>query len=154
MSKEILLHHIKEAKKAHLLWVKRAKHLIQDLPITEDMIPLNPKECIFGKWLYSEGIKFDSLPSTSKNIRNIMHHHDLVHDIYFDIYEIYFVETKQTGILKKLHFGNKHVDEERRAVAVEYFLELEEASDKLIEYMDSFEKTIHNASENFLLRAI
>ena len=39
MSKEILLQEIKRAKKAHLLWVKRAKHLIQDLPITEDMIP-------------------------------------------------------------------------------------------------------------------
>jgi len=154
MYKEILLQHIKKAKKSHLLWLKRVRHLIQELPISEEMIPLNPKECDFGRWLYSEGIKFNSLPSTSKIILEIINIHELIHDIYFDIYEIYFIETKQTGIFKKLHFTDKQINKDRYATAVECFLELEDASNNLIGYMDAFEKSILSASENLLLKAI
>lgn len=154
MSKEILLEEIKKAKNAHLLWVKRAKHLVQDLPVAENMIPLDPKECEFGHWFYAQAIKFDSLPSTAKIIKDIEACHDLVHDLYFDIYEIFFIETKQTGILKKFHFGNKRVGESRRSDAVGYFLELEEASGNLIKLIDAFENTIRNANENLIFKAI
>lgn len=62
MLRETTYTKIRYARASYIRWVRRAKHLIEGLRVSEDMIPVDSTSCEFGLWLYDEGMRFKSSP--------------------------------------------------------------------------------------------
>jgi len=140
MNNEYTLEKLRDAKQAHAKWVRRAKHLVENLPVNEDMIPLDSTECAFGCWLYSEGMKYKSHHTTSLVLEKIEETHHELHDIYLKIYRIYFVESK-AGFFQRLLFLNsrKSISPQKQLEALQYCDALKKVSDTLVKHLDAFE---------------
>lgn len=140
MQQEYTLEKLRDAKKAHAKWVRRAKHLVENLPVCEEMIPLDSTECAFGCWLYSEGMKFKNNETTGPILDLIEKTHHKLHDIYLSIYRIYFVESK-AGFFQRLLFTKSHksISPQKQVEALKYFEELKKVSDTLVKELDTFE---------------
>ena len=138
-----LLQHICNAKKAHLHWVKRARHLVEGLPVNKDFIPLEATSCHFGKWFYSEGRHLQKLESTSKLIQNIEREHDRLHESYKNIYKIFFIVPEQKSLLQKIFLFNYHsVSNNEQEQAKIYFQYLKRTSEELIDTLTQLEEKI------------
>ena len=140
MERDYTLEKLRDAKKAHAKWVRRAKHLVENLPVCEDMIPLDSTDCAFGCWLYSEGMKYKNNNITSPILEAIEETHHTLHDIYLRIYRIYFVESK-AGFFQRLLFTKTHnaISTQKQVEALKYFEELKGISDALVKQLDNFE---------------
>ena len=143
MEKEYTLEKLRDAKKAHAKWVRRAKHLVENLPVKEDMIPLDSTECAFGCWLYSEGMKYKSNHMTSHVLEAIEETHHQLHDIYLKIYRIYFVESK-AGFFQRLLFidNRKSISPQKQVEALKCCEELKKVSETLVKQLDTFEQAL------------
>jgi hypothetical protein len=143
MNKASILQHIFDAKKAHIRWVKRAKHLVEGLPIDKDFIPLKSTSCIFGKWLYSEGGNLRKVPHTNQLIEKIELEHDDLHNIYMRIYKIFFIVPNSKSLLQKiLSFNSKKIspqDKEKAKMDVQH---LQQISQRLLELLTKLEDEI------------
>jgi len=83
ITKAQVLQELSKAKIAHMRWVKRADHLISDLPVDKEFIPLEATSCGFGKWLYTgTGLELRSVDKFKYIIEQIEFHHDNLHDLY------------------------------------------------------------------------
>ncbi len=142
MPKQRILQKLRDARLAHDKWVRRAKHLVESLPINEDMIPLDSTECAFGKWLYNDGMKCKSLRNLEPLLKNIEKEHTQLHTIYSTIYNIYFVETKRGFISQIFLGGNKNISREKRSIALEKYHELEKVSEKLMIQLQRLERAL------------
>jgi len=150
MPRQNILTKLRDAKMAHVKWVRRAKHLVESLPITEEMIPLDSTECAFGCWLYADGMKFKSMPRASSILSAIEKEHSALHDIYLKIYRIYFIETKR-GPLSKIFMGHtKKVKLEKQTEALTHFEKLKKVSERLVFEVDNFEKELMSVDINLL----
>ncbi len=142
MPKQRILQKLLDAKLAHGKWVRRAKHLVESLPINEDMIPLDSTECAFGKWLYNDGMKCKSLRNLEPLLKSIEKEHTQLHTIYATIYNIHFIETKR-GFISKIFLGNKKkISKEKRSIALEKYHELEKVSEKLMILLQRFKRAL------------
>ncbi len=153
MDRKKLLEKIENARISHMRWIQRAQHLIEDLPITEDMIPLDYTKCEFGEWLYSDGLKFKEYLRTSRIIQKIEEEHTLLHHLYLKIYKIFFVDAKRGALGSMLLGKYKKVSHENRLKAAQYFQELQDSSQRLMSYFDSFAKDVRSL-EKAQIRAI
>lgn len=90
---------IRDAYVAHEKWVRRAKHLVENLPVDEKMIPVDSTECQFGQWLYGIGMKYKNISQLSGILHKIEEEHRNLHDIYLRVYKIYFLETKRSWVI-------------------------------------------------------
>jgi len=138
-----LLQHIHNAKKAHLHWVKRARHLVEGLPINKDFIPLEATSCRFGKWFYTEGMHLRKIESTRKLIKEIEIEHNKLHETYKNIYKIFFIVPKQKSLLQKFFLFNYHsISNNEQEKAKIYFKYLKRTSDELIDTLTRLEEKI------------
>jgi hypothetical protein len=142
MLKRNVLNEINAARLAHAKWVRRAKHLVENLPVTEEMIPMDSTECAFGRWFFSNGMKFRILNNFGTLVDQINLHHTQVHDIYLHIYKIYFLDTKRSWMMNMLTKTRKEVSIEGQRMAYRYFTELENASESLTKILDQFEREV------------
>ncbi len=154
MKKEQVLEHIRSAKSAHIKWVQKAKLLINGVSVTEDSIPVNSTECNFGKWFYSDGQLLNSLSNNPiECMQKIEKLHFDLHDIYLQIFNIYFNRPK-TGFFAKL-FGKKRVITDIEAnQAKEYYKELEKVSQVLLEEINRLERRLIAVSEEKISQLI
>jgi len=143
MNNDNTLEKLRDAKKAHAKWVRRAKHLVENLPVTEEMIPLDSTECKFGCWLYEEGMKYKSHHMASHILEAIEETHHQLHDIYLKIYRIYFVESK-AGFFQRLLFmdSRKSISPQKQLEALQCCEELKKVSDTLVRQLDTFEHAL------------
>lgn len=144
ITKASILQEVSQAKIAHMRWVKRADHLISDLPVDKEFIPLEAVNCGFGKWLYAEtGSKLRVMEAFKYMIEQIEFHHDNLHDAYSKIYKIYFVMPEKRSLLHKLvTFNSKTVSDKEKVEAKKYFELLKKSSDDLIALLDKFENEV------------
>ena len=154
MNKEQVLEHIRAAKSAHIKWVQKAKLLINGIPVNEDSIPVNSTECNFGKWFYSDGQCLNSLSNNPLEcMQKIETLHFDLHDIYLQIFNIYFNQPK-SGFFAKL-FGKKRVVSDIEAnQAKEYYKELEQVSQVLLEEINRLERRLIAVSEEKIAQLI
>ena len=133
LTKAKILQELNSAKIAHERWVKRAEHLVDGLPVDQSFIPLDPTECGFGRWLYSDmGQRLRLLKEYRSLIEQIEFYHDKLHDIYRKIYKIYFVIPNERSLLHKiLTFNSKKITSSEQQKAQEYFMELQKSSIEL-----------------------
>ena len=146
-----LLQHIHNAKKAHLHWVKRARHLVEGLPINKDFIPLEATSCHFGKWFYTEGMYLKNIESTRKLIQEIEIEHDKLHESYKNIYKIFFIIPEQKSLLQKFFLFNYHsISKNEQEKAKIYFKYLKRTSEELVDTLTHLEEKIKHLNHHEL----
>ena len=155
MTVSSILHQTASAKMAHERWVKRADHLISGLPVEKQFIPLDPTSCEFGKWFYSQGSQLRVLDSLKEILSDIETQHDKLHQIYGEIYKIYFIVPHNRSFLHKvITFNSKEVKKSEKEKAITYYKSLSHTSDLLLSLLDKFELEVrelgyHNAFKDF-----
>lgn len=142
MDKEVVLSQLRAAKAAHISWVQRAKMLIEGVSMDEKAIPVNSTECQFGKWFYSDGQSLNTLRNNPVEcMSEIEDLHFKLHDIYLQIFKIYY-ENDKKGFFAKL-FGNKRkVSDAEQAKARDYFDEMNAVSKELVEVLNRMERRV------------
>jgi len=152
MTRAEILQEITRAKIAHKRWVKRADHLISGLPVEKEFIPLSSTSCGFGKWLYGQGASLREIDITRHIIEEIESYHDDVHEIYSEIYKIFFILPESKSFLSKVFtFNSKNVSTKAKEEAERYFEQLRKSSDELLKLLEKLEQeTIHITYEQLL----
>lgn len=140
MDKNEILDHLRNAKKAHLKWLQRAKALISNIPVEKDAIPLDYTECMFGQWFYSDGQEIAMMPGMDC-IGQIGTKHQELHDEYMKIFQIYFGETNKS-FFSKLFNLRKKVSEAEQDTARQYYENLKNISDELLKHIEKLERRI------------
>lgn len=142
MNKEHVLEHLRAAKSAHIKWVQKAKLLINGLDIKEDSIPVDSTECKFGQWFYSEGQILNALSNNPVECMvKIERLHFNLHDVYMNIFNIYFNKPKD-GFFSKL-FGKKNTLKDYEIEkAKQYYNNLELISKELLEEINRLERRL------------
>jgi hypothetical protein len=153
MNRSSTLQGIYDAKKAHLRWVKRAKHLVEGLPVDKEFIPLHPTSCIFGKWLYSKGDILKEISKTSNIMEELEKQHNEIHETYANIYKIFFLLPNNRSFIHKLFtFNSKQISKSEKEKAQIYFKQLRRNSEELIETLDQLEIKINQLEHHELGR--
>lgn len=145
MNKEDTLTHLRNAKKAHITWVHRAHALIEGLPIEKEQIPVSCTDCKFGLWFYGEGQRLNMMPSMDclKEIETL---HFELHDIYMKIFKIYFTDEDRSFFSK--FFGTrKKISPLQQNVAKEYYVQLKDISEKLVNTIERLERRLFALQE-------
>ena len=155
MTRSQILQETTQAKIAHKRWVKRADHLISGLPVDKEFIPLEATSCGFGKWLYGQGTELRTLEATRYIVDEIEHHHDELHDLYGEIYKIYFIIPENKSFLSKvLTFNSKKVTEKDKEKAKAYFRQLKQSSEELLALIDKLEVATQHMTYEQLLNKV
>lgn len=139
MTKQETMEHLSNARDAHLKWVSRARLLIDGMPIEKDAIPLEGTECVFGQWFYGPGRVLRTLPSPEV-IDRIEDLHLKLHDIYTEIFNIYFsVERKRFFLFS----GKRRITQEQTALAKKHFGKLDAISKALLAEVSKLERRLN-----------
>lgn len=147
MQKSEILDQLRAAKAAHISWVQRAKMLISGFKISEDSIPVNSTQCKFGQWFYSDAQKLNALSNNPLQCMNTIEDlHFQLHDIYMNIYKVYY-DTEPQGFFSKLFGKKKKVTDEAKQLAHEYYNSMEEVSKNLVGEINRMERRIVAISE-------
>lgn len=142
MGKEIIVEHLRNAKAAHIKWVQKAKLLINGMEVKEDSIPVDSTECKFGKWFYSDGQVLNALSNNPLEcMAKIERLHFSLHDVYMNIFKIYFNKPK-SGLFAKLFGKKKTINEYESNKALEYYTELEAISVELLDEINRLERRV------------
>ena len=150
MEKNTILEQLRAAKAAHINWVQRAKMLISGFKMEEDAIPVNSTQCKFGQWFYSDAQRLNGLRNNPmKCMSEIEKLHFELHDIYLNIYKIYY-DMETQGFFSKLFGRKKKITEESTKLAKQYFNAMENVSKKLVNEINLMERRIVALPENDL----
>ena len=143
MNQASILQHIADAKQAHISWIKRARHLVEGLPVNKEFIPLEATSCRFGKWLYSEGTLLRQVDSSNRLFNEIELKHNELHETYKNIYKIFFIIPSKKSLIQKIFSFNHHtISTNEQEKAQIYFKYLKRTSNELIAILSQLEKEI------------
>jgi len=146
--KRFMLNQIADARVSHTRWLRRAKHLIEGLPVRDGMLCLDPSHCEFGKWFYKEGVQYKQVLKFDKIVEKIEKYHLQLHEIYVEIYKIYFVQTKRSWVVSKLLASPYNEPSmKQKEMAKLHLRELEETSKKLLSELTALERLIAAVNE-------
>ena len=147
MTKEEVLNELRMAKSAHIGWVQRAKLVISGFTIEENAIPVNSTECKFGKWFYADGQRLNYIRNNPVEcLEEIEQFHFKLHDMYVNIYKIYY-EHGKVGFFSKMFGTKRKVTDEDELRAKEYYYKLEDISKELIKLLNTLERRIIAVSD-------
>lgn len=108
--------------------------------VNKNDVALNPTQSGFGKWFYGEAQKLKELRNTKLEcMSHVEASHLKTHDIYFEIYNIFF-KKDANGLLNSI-LGPKGTPQQIE-VAKKYYEDLESASKELMDNTLRFEKRI------------
>ena len=146
MTRDEVVAHLRNARKAHVAWLQKIKALVMGIPMGIDEIEVDPTLSPFGVWLYDEGERLKSLAGMDI-LDEIEKKHVDIHDEYLKIYNIYFEKrTKARWVFKnkppKVKTKNKKVSDEDKKQAEIYLEELEVLSGRLLNDLDLLMKRI------------
>ncbi len=139
--KEETLIQLRNAKKAHIKWVHRARALTEGLPVEKDAIPMDSTECMFGQWFYGDGQALGVMPGMDC-FKEIERKHEELHDAYLKIFKIYFGEMNRS-IFSKIFNLKKKVSHNEHEIALEYFANLKSISEELLGQIEKLERRIN-----------
>jgi len=143
MNKEEILNQLRVAKAAHVSWVQRAKLLIEGFTINETSIPVNSTECQFGQWFYSDGQRLNDIRNNPiESMQEIENLHFKLHDVYLNIYKIYY-DLEKKSFFSKIFGKKKKVSDEDKVIAKEYYREMDAISQELVKALNLMERRIN-----------
>ena len=147
MNKEEILSQLRVAKAAHVSWVQRAKLLIEGFTINEASIPVNSTECAFGQWFYSDGQRLNDIRNNPiESMQEIESLHFKLHDVYLNIYKIYY-DLEKKSFFSKVFGKKKKVSEKDKVRAKEYYREMDAISQELVKALNLMERRINVVNE-------
>ena len=142
MNKEQVIEHLRAAKSAHIKWVQKAKLLINGIEVEKDAIPVNSTECNFGKWFYTDGQVLNALSNNPMEcMTSIEQLHFELHDVYMNIFTIYFTKPNE-GFISKMFGMKKKVTDDEIKLSQEYFENLEDISKRLLDEINRLERRL------------
>ena len=149
MEKEEILDHLKAAKNAHIRWIERAEQLIDGADIEESAIPVDYTECKFGQWFYSDGQVLNKLSNNPVEcMQNIEKLHFKIHEIYLNIFKIYFDEDQKKGFFAKMFsFKKKEIDAGSQETAQNHYNVIKITSEELLEEIERLERRLGAVSD-------
>ena len=149
MKKEEVLAQLKIAKSAHADWLYKAKILVNSKEDKENLTPMSAQECLFGQWFYVEGQKLSALSNIPlESMKNIADLHQYIHEIYLNIFAVYYPKEDKSGFFSKYFTQNKKVLSELEIESVTYELKkLEALSSELLEEISRLERRIVAVSD-------
>ncbi len=143
MNKPEILEKIRAAKRSHVTWVKRARSLIDGVPVDKDKVPVQSTDCIFGQWYYGDGKMLRKLPS----FQAIEDPHNRLHETYSKIFKLLFGDNKPSFLAKVLGLKYKPKDKDLTE-ANDLFKELQAWSDIIVGRLGKLEDQIKQMPEN------
>ncbi len=146
MKKEEVLKNIRAARRSHVMWVDRARSLVNGFPVNKEQIPLEVTSCDFGQWFYCDG-QILLVIFSEDSIKKLENKHRELHDSYMKIFKIYFDTSNQSFIAKLLKRRKKISDREQH-LAMEDLQKLENVSDELVSYLNIIEKRMNQIDES------
>jgi len=150
MEKADVLRNIRAARRAHVVWVQRAKSLVNGLPVKKEQIPLEVTTCEFGRWFYCDGQILLSI-FTEEAVKKVEEKHKELHDLYMRIFKIYFSTVNQSFFAKLMNY-KREVSESERGIAMKELEGLEVVSSELISYLNIIEKKLNSIDEETFKR--
>ncbi len=142
MNKSEVLEKIRAAKRSHVTWVKRARSLIDGVPVDKEKVPVQPTDCIFGQWYYGDGKMLGKLPS----FQAIEDPHTRLHDTYSKIFKLLFGDNKPSFFARVLGLKYKPKEKDLHE-ANELFKELQAWSDIIVGRLAKLEDQIKSMPE-------
>jgi len=129
MEKKTLIELLQKAKEEHVQCMVSAQDLTEDGYIQRKNTSIDVSECIFGKWLQTEGKEILSLPGMNV-LKDIEVKHFDLHDVYTNILSIY-APDKNKNFISKIFPFQVRVSPEQEAKAKDEFLTLNKIFDEL-----------------------
>jgi len=143
MLKSSILKQLSHAQKSHFSWIEKANNLISGSLDSQNSIPFDSTECGLGIWISQEGKQLRKIRTLNKLIDNIEIHHNKLHNIYLNIYQIFFMIPKQKSFLEKIfNFNSKTENEEVKEAVKLHFEDIEQSSKKLLDLLIELEERI------------
>ena len=146
ITKKDVLKSIRAARREHVTWVYKAKKLVNGLEISKDEIPLKVTSCEFGKWFYCDG-QILLYIFKEEAVEKLESKHRELHDIYMNIFKIYFSTTNSSLLSKLLKRKKKKILATQEQTAIKYLVQLEAVSVELISFLNVIEKKINSIDE-------
>lgn len=141
MDKNLTLEHLNKAITAYTKWLESVKQLVEGSPIKSDEIEPNAVESGFGAWFYEEGQKLSAIKTIpADSMKLIASLHTKAHDIYLEIYKIYFGETEKKSLIKRLISRKKKIAPEAQEEAQKHLEEIVNVSRQLNEELERLER--------------
>ena len=138
-----IIQEIKDARRAHVLWVKNAESLVEKFIGEEDVAALRATTCDFGHWFYSTGQQLRELQSVGNIMNRIEAHHDELHDAYAEIYHIYFIAPDQRHALKRvITLHSQKITKMEREMAKVHLKYLKRSSAEILELLKILEHKV------------
>jgi hypothetical protein len=139
MKKKDVLKAIEHAQEYHLEQMEKVSLLVAGKKV-KNPTPRIKDECEFGKWLYGDASHIKTLLGLQfyKNMELI---HEYWHIQYEKIYDIYYSDEEE-GILTKLLGHLRGLTPEERELVDEYYNALEQATDDLLDALNSSKRRI------------
>ena len=146
ITKKEVLKSIRGARREHVKWVYKAKKLVNGLEISKDEIPLKVTDCEFGKWFYCDG-QILLYIFKEEAVEKLEAKHRELHDIYMNIFKIYFDTSNLSFLEKLLKRKKKRILAIEEQTAIKYLTQLEEVSVELVSFLNIIEKKISSIDE-------
>lgn len=143
MNKLEILEKIRAAKRSHVSWVKRARSLIDGVPVDKEKVPVMSTDCIFGRWYYGDGKQLSKLPS----FQAIEDPHNRLHETYAKIFKLLFGDNRPSFFARVLGLKYKPQKNDLHE-ANELFKELQAWSDIIMGRLEKLEENIKSLSEH------
>ena len=154
MNKNETLEYLRNAKASHVAWVQKAKMLIAGFAVAEDAIPVDSTQCAFGKWFYGDGQKLNLISNNPMECMDQVDRlHMRLHDIYINIYKIYY-DVEDQSFLSRLMGKKKKITPDAKKLAKTYFEQIEEVSNTLLQELNRMERRVHAIPEAVFAQSI
>ncbi len=141
MNRDEVLEQLRTGRAVHTGWLQKAKQIIDGFTINETSTPISSTECPFGLWFYTDGQRLNKIRNNSpQNMKNIETLHYNIHEIYQDIYYIYYAGKSRGFFSSK--FGKRKVNDKDIELAKSHYQLMREATDELIGEFTRMERRI------------
>lgn len=149
--KKQILNETHSAKMAHKRWVRRVNHLVNNLPVDIQTIPIDSKKSQFGVWLYSSGMKCKKIPQLTDYIHQIEYLHIQLHHKYQKVHTIYSSGLNRSWLMSMLIPSRNVISLQKQKTAQRYFNDIEKLSHALLTLLDLFERHLAIQANAILL---
>jgi len=149
MKKEEIIEKLRRAKNSDLQWIEKAKSIIKGNKNDIAIIPIDAIHSEFGKWFYSEGEQLKKLSNNPLEcMKNIELLHQEFHKCYFDIYHIYYNESKKAKFFSKLMGAKRaEVDESEYNEAMSILEKMKEYAKDFISEVERLERRLEAVTQ-------
>lgn len=151
MIKKQMLNDTHRAKIAHKRWLRRVQHLVENLPVDINTLPVDAKKSEFAQWFYTSGIKCKQIPQLEYYVSLIDFLYNEMHKSYLKIHTLYTAESNSSKLSMLFSPSKRKISAKELRIAQFYLNDIENLSSELLKFIDLFERHLAiQANENLI----